>query len=107
MLLAVPPERSGSDLLTTRTGNLSNVPIALLAGAVRLHQVNGYLIGKEYGYLVGLRISSDSSQTGTKFLKEGILASLVWMVPLVNFIAPVLLAGSILHSRFLNTKGKE
>ena len=42
-----------------------------------------------------------------KFLKEGILASLVWMVPLVNFIAPVLLAGSILHSRFLNTKGKE
>ena len=59
------------------------------------------------GYLVGLRISSDSRQTGTKFLKEGILASLVWMVPLVNFIAPVLLAGSILHSRFLNTKGKE
>ena len=45
MLLTVPPKRSGSDLLTTRTGNLSNVPIALLAGAVRLHQVNGYLVG--------------------------------------------------------------
>lgn len=78
-------------------------PIGLAAQVL----VNGYLLGKEYGYLVGLRISSDSSQTGTKFLKEGILASLVWMVPLVNFIAPVLLAGSILHSMFLNKKGKE
>ena len=78
-------------------------PIGLAAQVL----VNGYLLGKEYGYLVGLRFPPTRAKTGTKFLKEGILASLVWMVPLVNFIAPVLLAGSILHSRFLNKKGKE
>ena len=77
-------------------------PIGLAAQVL----VNGYLLGKEYGYLVGLHFLR-LEPNRTKFLKEGILASLVWMVPLVNFIAPVLLAGSILHSRLLNKKGKE
>ena len=69
--------------------------------------VNGYLLGKEYGSLVALRIPSEQKKRGSSHLKEGILAGLLWMVPLVNFIAPVLLAGSILHSALRKPDGED
>ena len=65
--------------------------------------VNGYLLGKEYGSLVALRIPSEANNRESNHLKEGILAGLLWMVPVVNFIAPVLLTGSILHAALRNS----
>lgn len=60
--------------------------------------VNGYLLGKEYGSLCRLRLG-ESSAGKTGHLKEGALASCMWMVPVLNLAGPVLLAGSVMHSQ--------
>ena len=62
--------------------------------------LNGYILGKEYGQIVEFRIPNDSSSSQTpKYFLNGILASLLWIVPILNFLAPILLAGSVLHTR--------
>ena len=61
--------------------------------------LNGYLIGKEYGQLLEFRLPVEMHGEKGKFLGNGMIASLIWMIPVINFIAPVLLAGSILHSK--------
>ena len=53
--------------------------------------VNGYLLGKEYGSLVALRIPVNKTNMDRIILRKE-FPGLLWMVPLVNFIAPVLLA---------------
>lgn len=64
--------------------------------------LNGYLLGKEYGYLIECRIPSIPNKKKS-YLLHGILASLMWLVPILNFLSPVLLAGAILHSRMKHT----
>ncbi|MDB4410902.1 EI24 domain-containing protein [bacterium] len=62
--------------------------------------LNGYLLGKEYGQLVELRFPKGHSLTPIpKYFSNGNIAAIIWIIPIVNLIAPILLAGSVLHSR--------
>lgn len=62
--------------------------------------LNGYLLGKEYGQLVEFRISPSASLKPTpKYFSNGIIASSIWIIPILNLVAPILLIGSVLHSR--------
>ena len=64
--------------------------------------LNGYLLGKEYGQLVEFRVSGSVSNSPTpKYFSNGIIASGIWIIPGLNLLAPILLAGSILHSRMI------
>ena len=65
--------------------------------------LNGYLLGKEYGQLVEFRIPASQVNSPTpKYFANGIMASVIWIVPFINLLAPILLAGSVLHSRIKN-----
>ena len=65
--------------------------------------LNGYLLGKEYGQLVEFRIPASQGISPTpKYFANGIMASVIWIVPFINLLAPILLAGSVLHSRIKN-----
>ena len=62
--------------------------------------LNGYLMGKEYGQLVEFRIPPSASLKPTpKYFRNGIIASCIWIIPILNLVAPILLIGSVLHSR--------
>ena len=62
--------------------------------------LNGYLLGKEYGQLVEFRIPKDSTESRVpKYFVNGIIASCIWVIPILNLMAPILLAGSVLHTR--------
>ena len=66
--------------------------------------LNGYLLGKEYGQLIEFRIPNDSSNhKKVSYFSNGVIASIIWLIPVLNLLAPILLAGSVLHSR-LNQK---
>jgi CysZ protein len=65
--------------------------------------VNGYLLGKEYGSLCRMRFE-DNSAAKNSHIKEGVLASCIWMVPVLNLAGPVLLAGSVMHSQMKASK---
>jgi len=65
--------------------------------------VNGYLLGKEYGSLCRMRLGSSSSAKH-RHIREGVLASCIWMVPVLNLTGPVLLAGSVMHSQMKASK---
>ncbi|MDG1138646.1 MAG: EI24 domain-containing protein [Opitutales bacterium] len=65
--------------------------------------INGYLLGKEYGTLCRMRVRNDPSKKTAHFA-EGLLASCIWMIPVINLTAPVLLAGSVLHSQIKASK---
>ena len=68
--------------------------------------LNGYLLGKEYGQLVEFRISKQASlNTTPKYFRNGIIASSIWIIPFLNLLAPILLTGSVLHSRAKLMKG--
>lgn len=61
--------------------------------------LNGYLLGKEYGQLLEFRLPPELQGKKQNYLLNGMISSLFWMIPLVNLLAPVLLAGSILHAK--------
>ena len=62
--------------------------------------LNGYLLGKEYGQLVEFRIPKNQSESNVpKYFANGMIASCIWIVPILNLLAPILLAGSVLHTR--------
>jgi uncharacterized protein involved in cysteine biosynthesis len=62
--------------------------------------LNGYLLGKEYGQLVEFRFPKEHSLTpAPKYFSNGNIAAIIWIIPVVNLIAPILLAGSVLHTR--------
>lgn len=62
--------------------------------------LNGYLLGKEYGQLVEFRFPKEDSKAPIpKYFINGNISAIIWVIPILNFIAPILLAGSILHTR--------
>ena len=62
--------------------------------------LNGYLLGKEYGQLVEFRIPENVSVVPKpKYFLNGMIASIIWVIPVLNLLAPILLAGSVLHLR--------
>jgi uncharacterized protein involved in cysteine biosynthesis len=61
--------------------------------------INGWLLGKEYGHLIEERIPTAHRASKKPYTRFGMLAGTLWMVPIVNFTAPVLLCAAIMHDR--------
>ena len=97
---------SGRILLLTFALNLLASPLLILGwfipplGLSLQIILNGYLLGKEYGQLVEFRIPKDSTESRVpKYFVNGMIASCIWVIPVLNLLAPILLAGSVLHTR--------
>lgn len=67
--------------------------------------LGGYLLGREFGQIIEHRIPRELRIRKPGSLVHGAIASFFWMFPLLNFIAPMLLAASLVHARLrqLNT----
>jgi len=61
--------------------------------------LGGYLLGREYGQLIELRIPKDKRIKKPASLFHGTCANFLWTFPIINLVAPVLLAGALLHAR--------
>lgn len=97
---------SGRILLLTFALNLLASPLLILGwfipplGLSLQIFLNAYLLGKEYGQLVEFRIPKDQpALTVPKYFVNGMIASCIWVIPVLNLLAPILLAGSVLHTR--------
>ena len=97
---------SGRILLLTFALNLLASPLLILGwfipplGLSLQIILNAYLLGKEYGQLVEFRIPKDQPASPVpKYFVNGMIASCIWVIPVLNLLAPILLAGSVLHTR--------
>ena len=97
---------SGRILVMTLVLNLIASPFLILGwfipplGLSLQIILNGYLLGKEYGQLVEFRIPKDQPASPVpKYFVNGMIASCIWVIPVLNLLAPILLAGSVLHTR--------
>ena len=61
--------------------------------------LNGYLLGKEYGQLLAFRIQPNRENKKESYFQNGAFAACLWMIPVLNLFAPVLLAASVMHTR--------
>ena len=60
--------------------------------------VNGYLIGKEYMTTVEERLPINFSKVKKSYTLYGASGSALWMIPVVNLFAPILVCASIFHA---------
>jgi len=92
-------------VLTSLSLNLIISPFYLLGwffpptGLILQIWINGLLLGKEYGHLIEERIPPAYKASKKPYTRFGMLAETLWMVPILNFTAPVLLCGAIMHDR--------
>ncbi len=85
--------------------NLLAMPFYLipLFGVLVFYMVNGYLIGREYFELVALRrIDAKSAKTlrkaeRGKMLGAGMLTTVLFSLPLINLVAPIVAAAAMVH----------
>lgn len=68
-------------------------------GLVLQYLLGGYLLSREYGQLIELRLPRDQRRKKPGSLPHGILAIFLWTFPIVNLLAPLLLAVSLVHNR--------
>ena len=68
-------------------------------GLVLQFLLGGYLLNKEYGQLVEMRLPRDQRRKKNGSLMHGAFATFLWVFPLINFIAPLLLGASLVHNR--------
>jgi CysZ protein len=61
--------------------------------------LNGYLLGKEYRTTVDYRLPNESSQKNQTFILYGSLGTAIWIIPILNWFAPILVCASIFHAR--------
>ncbi len=61
--------------------------------------LSGYLLNKEYGQLVEMRLPNEQRRKKTGSLMHGTFATFLWAFPPINFIAPLLLGASLVHHR--------
>ncbi len=66
--------------------------------------VNGYLLGKEYQAAIDQRLPSELIHKADSFTLHGSLGTAIWLVPILNLFAPVLVCASIFHARAKETK---
>lgn len=92
-------------VLTSLSVNVILSPFYLLGwffpptGLILQVWINGLLLGKEYGHLIEERIPPVYKASKKPYTRFGMLAEALWMVPIVNFTAPVLLCAAIMHDR--------
>lgn len=75
-------------------------------GLVLQYLLGGYLMGREYGQLIELRLPRDQRIKKPGTLLHGTLATFLWSFPILNLIAPLLLGVSLVHSRLGSLQGK-
>jgi CysZ protein len=68
-------------------------------GLILQFLLGGYLLGREYGQMIELRIPREQRIPKKGYLAHGTLATLIWTFPVINLVAPLLLAASIVHAR--------
>ena len=61
--------------------------------------INGYLLGKEYKTIVDCRLPNEFTQNKQSFTFYGCLGSAIWIVPILNLFAPILICASVFHAR--------
>lgn len=66
--------------------------------------LGGFLLGREFGQVIEHRIPRKKRMRKPGSLVHGSIASFLWMFPLVNFLAPMLLATSLVHARLRRLK---
>ena len=59
-------------------------------GLVLQYLLGGYLLGREYGQLIELRIPKDKRIKKPASLLHGTCANFLWTFPLVNLVTPIL-----------------
>jgi len=62
--------------------------------------LGGHLLGREYSQLVELRLPIEKRSKTINRLSHGTIATVLWAIPLINLIAPLLLAASLVHCKF-------
>jgi uncharacterized protein involved in cysteine biosynthesis len=85
--------------------NVLMIPFYLLGwfippvGLILQIWINGLLLGKEYGYLIEQRIPPENRRSKFPYTRFGMFTEIIWMIPVANFLAPVLLCGAVMHYR--------
>ena len=85
--------------------NLLMIPLYILGwflpptGLIIQIWINGLLLGKEYGYLIEQRFAPEDRITKFPYTRFGMFAKVIWMIPLANFLAPMILCAAIMHDR--------
>jgi CysZ protein len=109
--LEPPPKLGYSMLNSTRfvlmslAVNVIMIPFYLVGwffpptGLILQIWINGMLLGKEYGNLIELRMPPENRMSKLSYTRFGMLAEVIWMIPVANFLAPVLLSSAIMHDR--------
>ena len=60
--------------------------------------VNGFLLGREYKTVLRERLSEENYKPSQSFTQHGAIGSALFMVPALNFVAPLLICVSIQHA---------
>ena len=68
-------------------------------GLVLQYLLTGHILSREYGQLIELRLPRDQRKKKPGKLAHGTVAGFLWTFPLINLIAPLLLAISMLDER--------
>ena len=68
-------------------------------GLVLQFLLGGYLLSREFGHLIELRLPRNKRIKKPGSLWHGTLAIFLWTLPLINLLAPLLLAVSFVHHR--------
>ena len=68
-------------------------------GVILQFLLGGYLLSREFGKLIELRLPKERRIRTLGGLTHGILAMILWLLPVINLFAPILLAASLVHKR--------
>lgn len=75
-------------------------------GLLLQYLIGGYLLGREYGQMVECRLPRDKRKKNPGGMLHGVATMFLWTFPVVNLIAPLLLAVSLTHARLGNKKAQ-
>lgn len=68
-------------------------------GLILQFLLGGFLLSREYGQLIEMRIPREQRLQKPGKLIHGTVATALWLIPVVNLVAPLLLAVSLMHNR--------
>ena len=66
--------------------------------------LNGFLLGREYKVTIEQRLPEDFRQSSQSFALYGTLGATLWMIPFLNFFAPLLICASVFHAQAKNNQ---
>lgn len=66
--------------------------------------LNGFLLGREYKVTIAQRLPEDFRQSSQSFALYGTLGATLWMIPFLNFFAPLLICASVFHAQAKNNQ---